>query len=285
MKKNMQQWTLLLLAALTLSWSWSGCDLEKEVDLNLPIPEPQLVVECFLVPGKPYRLVLTESVPFNAPSTGFTLPTVEDAQVTISVNGTDHVLQNTFVIDPQSGKAFNYASSEIVPADFASTFTLHIDDGNGREISGTTQIMKPVEFDTLFFDINEEDKAAVTMVWPDFPGENNYYRFAVYEDSLLVSEDNNKDGLQFVGTVDDRVGDGEDFTISTFYQREIGDTVILQLLHISEDYWRYFQTSEDAYEANGNPFGQPSMVHNTVEGGFGVFTGFVVDRDSIAILA
>ncbi|WP_071530853.1 DUF4249 family protein [Pontibacter sp. BAB1700] len=77
MKTRRAIYTLLLpLLFLLLS-----CDMEQEVEIKLPPYESQLVVECYLEPGKPLRAVVLESVSyFNEPE----LPLVPDAEVFIT---------------------------------------------------------------------------------------------------------------------------------------------------------------------------------------------------------
>lgn len=75
-----------------------SCNLEKEIDLNLPLYDGQLVVECYLEPGKPFNLLLTQSSGFFEP---FSLETeqflsdllVNDAQVQIEHGGETYDLE------------------------------------------------------------------------------------------------------------------------------------------------------------------------------------------------
>lgn len=266
---------LFALAATSL---WS-CLPQKEVDLKIPPHDRKLTVECFLEPGKPYRLVLTESVGFfDGPDTPF----VDNALVIISHNGTSDTLQNGFSFDLQDLKLYNYSSTVVVPEDYNSDFTLYVRDPLGREIRGTTRMLQPVGFSSLVATFNEDSLASATAQWPDTPGERNYYMFTLHRDSLNVGEDS-ENGLQFSFTLDDRIGDGEDFTISTFFDFEVGEKVICTVYKLSEAYWRYIETANLSSDANGNPFANPVTIFSTVEDGFGVFTGMNYVRDTLII--
>ncbi|MBK7409342.1 MAG: DUF4249 family protein [Saprospirales bacterium] len=58
------KWILPSALALLL---FSACNLEKEIELNLPLYDSQLVVECYLEPGKPFNLLLSRSAGFFDP--------------------------------------------------------------------------------------------------------------------------------------------------------------------------------------------------------------------------
>jgi hypothetical protein len=259
---------------------WWGCgSFQKEVDLKIPPHERKLVVECYLEPGKPYRLVLTESVGFfDGPDTPF----VNAATVIITHNGVADTLTNSFSFDFTDGKLYNYNSTRIVPADYNSDFKLYARDDLGREIRATTRILQPIDFASLTYAFDEDSLGAVTAKWPDQAGVSNYYLFTFHRDSLLASGDTDF-GLVFDFTLDDRIGDGEEFTISTFNFLDKGNRAICTLYPISEDYWRYQETASASSDANGNPFANPVTIFTTVEGGYGVFTGLSYVRDTVLI--
>ena len=124
--------------------------------------------------------------------------------------------------------------------------------------------------------------AAVTAQWLDEPGVKNYYRFTLHKDSLVVSEESKK-GLRIEFTLDDRIGDGQEFTVSTFFDFKPGASLICTVYRLTEEAWRYFETASLSADANGNPFANPVTIYSTVEGGFGVFTGLNYFRDTLEI--
>ena len=66
---------------------FTACNLTKEVDIQLPEYTVQPVVECYLEPGKPFRLLLTRSYGFFDPlgldSSFISKTLISDAVVTI----------------------------------------------------------------------------------------------------------------------------------------------------------------------------------------------------------
>lgn len=277
----MQTQRLILTLILFLPLLWWGCDsFEKEVDLKIPPHERKLVVECYLEPGKPYRMVLTESVGFfDGPDTPF----VNNALVIITHNGVADTLTNGFSFDFTDAKIYNYSSPTLVPADYNSDFSLYVRDEQGREARATTRMLPPVPFGDLVYDFNADSMARLTVQWPDEAGVKNYYMFTLHRDSLVTQGDNDDYGLVFDFSLDDRIGDGEDFTISTFYFLEKGDKAICTVYAITEEYWRYRETASASVDANGNPFANPVTIYSTIEGGYGVFAGLNYTRDTVLI--
>lgn len=271
---------MLLLLAVALT----SCRPDKEVDLQLPDYERELVVECFLEPGQPMKLLLFETVGFTDPIDSTSLPFVDEALVIISHNGVDDTLTNSFFFDVNTLKFYNYSLLKQVPYDYNTEYSLYIRDLQGREITGTTSILPPAEIKFFRANFDEDSLAQVEVSWADNPATSNYYNFALYRDRILEDTlDETDDGLQFDFTLDDRVGNGEDFRLSSFFSWEKGETAIATIYSIDEAYWRYLETVEEAQSSNGNPFAQPGKIISTVEGGLGVFAGLSYVRDSIVI--
>src|SRR5688572_587313 len=123
---------LLLLTLFQLS-----CNSEKDIVIDLPPFESELFVECYIEPGKPYRLALYGTVDyFEKPP----LPDMPNALVIINHNGVNDTLHYNPYIDYSTGKAYNYISddtTELITMD-AGDYHLYIKDSPGRELTGTT---------------------------------------------------------------------------------------------------------------------------------------------------
>ncbi len=66
---------LIIVGLLTLN----ACNLERNVEVNLPEYTNELVVECYLEPGQPYRLSLSESISY------FEIPGIEPVDLNRSI--------------------------------------------------------------------------------------------------------------------------------------------------------------------------------------------------------
>lgn len=265
----------LLLATATVS-----CNLEKEVEIELPQYDREIVAECFMEVGRPFRLLVSESVGFFE---GTDTPVVTGAQVVISHAGIHDTLTEGVYVDPEGFKVFNFNSSNLVPADYNTDYTLSVKMPDGREVTGTTRIMPKVDLSPMTASFNADSMASITVRWPDRAGEKSYYRLALFKGKIYETNPDNDESLLFDFTLDDRIGDGEMFTIATLFDFDHGDTIISRLYHISYDYWSYLNSLDDAVSSNGNPFAQPGSIRSTVTGGIGAFTGYHYDQDTLIV--
>lgn len=268
--------TYIFFIAATITF-FVACDLEKEVDLNLPPYERELTVECYLEPGKPYRLVLTESVGyFDEISTE--LPVIQGAKVYIEHNGTIDTLVEGLYFD-QDAKLYNYGSDKIVPADFDNEFVLTATDSLGRTLTARTKIMPLVELDSINLLYTSDSAITLLTAQTDNPDQVNFYRRMMHK--TVVFPDSLKTGFPY----DDSIinGDNNSIIIGSPPVFRPGDTAIISLFHITEDYYNFLNTIDAAESNNGNPFGQPGAILTNVEGGRGIFTGFSIFRQAMIL--
>jgi Domain of unknown function (DUF4249) len=265
---------LLPLVILTV-----GCNPEKEVEIKLPDYERQLVVECYMEVGEPFRLLVSESIGFFE---GADTPIVVGAKVVISHGNVHDTLQQGLSFG-LGFKFFNFASSTIVPPDYNTEYELEVIHPDGRTIRGKARVMPKVDMAEMILSYNADSMASLTMRWRDASGEKNYYLLTLHKGTVFNGDPDADSPLEFSFTLDDRIGDGEFFTIGTLFGYESGDTLISTLYHISYDYWRYSNSVDDAISSNGNPFAQPGVIHSSVTGGLGIFTGFNFDRDTVIV--
>ncbi|MEQ8705662.1 MAG: DUF4249 domain-containing protein [Phaeodactylibacter sp.] len=271
----------LLLGLLALS----ACDLEQEVEIDLPDYEIRPVLEAYIEPGERYRLLLTRSAGYFA-----TLPSLDNlledllldsAEVTITHNGVDYVLESTLLFDPTTQKIYNYAAgmNDLVPTESDLPFVLNITLPNGETIEAETRLLPQVEIDSVVIEFPEtgqpDDTLARALTYiTDDPTTDNYYRRMLHLNSLdsLPEQD-------FV--TDDRLVEDSVVVFGTGFDFAVGDTLLTTLFHISEDYATYLESVGGASAANGNPFGQPSPVISNLRGtanALGIFTGLVSFR-------
>ena len=270
MHKNAFQWFSCLLITATLA---SCSKLEKEIVLPQPPHDSKLVVECYLEQGQPYRMVLTESVNYLA---SLEIPVVNQANVEISYGGQTDELQNVNRIDTANRKAYNYSLEKEVLGGPNTEYTLEATDSKGRKVTGSTRFLPLVTLKDITWKFNDKDKAYLTARFDDPADTEDYYRFVINRDSLT-----GKVETRF--TLDDRFATNNEIPLGTGYNYEDGDTIFVTLYHIEKVYYDFLESTNRAANANGNPFGQPSLVKSTVQGGIGVFTTLVYDRKRLII--
>lgn len=260
---------LYLLGLLLLC----SCNLEKDIDVDLPNHTPQLVVECYLVPGEPYRATVLESSGyFDAPVP----PLVPSAQVTILKNGRPLNLTYRPVLHEASGRYFTHSSRDIVSTKPGDVFELRVTDAAGRKLSGFTKVLPVVPIEAVEWKFNDKNKAYLLMSFQDDPNAVNYYRYMTHRDSLSSGSDRDFN-------LNDNLTNGKRISVGSAYDYEEGDTLIVSLFHLEPAYYEYLNSVDEAKDANGNPFAQPSLIRSSVQGGIGIFTNISLDRKRVIL--
>ncbi len=266
---------LFLAFAVTLV----SCNLEQEIDINLPDYESRYVVECYLEPGQPFSLLLTQTASYFDPFPSTNAEFLDDilvdgATVTIAHGGQTFTLQNGLFFNPLSRKAYNYLAPDLVPTDYEQSFELNIVTPDGKTITATTRILRPVPIDSIVVEFLEDDTLArVLTYFKDIPNEQNYFRRMFHEHSL------DSIPLQDFATDDRFVEDN--FVFGSAYNFAAGDTVFNTIFHIDRPYYDFFNSVQTAASSNGNPFGQPSPIISNLQGTanvIGIFTGLTYER-------
>lgn len=251
----------------------TACDLEKDITVALPEHTPQLMVECYLDPGKPLRASVLESNSyFGSPQT----EPLSDVQVIIGYNGKKVELNYNPAFVSDQSKFYTHRSREIMQGNPGDVYTIEVTDSKGRKVTGTTTILPKVPLDTVAWRFNSKDEALLLASFQDDGDTRNFYRFMIHRGNLKV--DSERDF-----TTNDNLTNGIQMTLGTGYSFEKGDTLIVSLFHIEEPYYNFINSASDAKNANGNPFAQPSSIKSTVQGGLGVFTNLAYDRKVIII--
>lgn len=297
MYKFIPSFLIAVLFGLVLSCD----DFERNIDIELPEIEKELVVECYLEPGQPYRVMLTETKSYFENLQA--CPFVQGATVVIEHKGVRDTLSESFYIGDCNDSTFsipvnyplffntrfaNYGSKTVCPKDYSSDFKLEIHDHiNNRVATATTRILPVVPLSSIKTEFNEQDEAYALVSAQDDGNQINFYRLMLHEGSLIRKDNINPTNPptarrpQFDAVVDDaRFLNGKMVALGTSYKFSEGDTLIATIYHIDQAYHDYLETARDAQSNNGNPFGQPGTILTNIEGGQGIFTFLSYDRDT-----
>lgn len=260
----------------------SACNLEKTVQIELPEYNSQPVVEFYLEPGKPTRLLLTKSFSFFAPfDTSFNQflqnIVIDSALVTLTHNGRTDTIPNQYSFDFVDSKLFNYFSPKIIENKPGDKYELKIILKNGQTIEGRTTMLSTAKIDSIVTEFSpvKDSLARVLTYITDNPNEVNYYR-------RILKYGSGRDTLpeqDFL--VDDKLNTTNIIAFGTGYNMKEGDTVYNSIYHISRDYYDYILSYQLAVQGNVNPFAQPSQIKSNLTGTanpLGIFTAYQVDR-------
>jgi hypothetical protein len=263
-------WTCLVLLLPLLLGS---CSLQKDVEVELPPFQSDLVVECYLEPGQPYRLTVFQSTSFFDRVEPILATNVV---VTITHQGQAENLVFNPTLDPKTGKLYTHTSPRTVTGQPGDEYILRVRDTRGREMTGSTTLLRPVPIDTIEWTFNDRNNAYLLVKFKDDPGIPNFYRFMVHRDSLRASPD-----INFTAT--DQVSDNNQMILGTSFRYQDQDTVIVTLFNLEEAHYQFINSARDAENANGNPFAQPSRIRSSLTGGIGIFTNLAYDRQKVII--
>lgn len=101
----------------------------------------------------------------------------------------------------------------------------------------------------------------------DFSTDNNLFEDS-WRSSLLIN-DNTFNGDLFHFSVQVQAYPYSDGQGNTYFE-----PITLELRHISESYYRYYRTLRQQHRANGDPFAEPVLVYNNINGGKGIMAAY-----------
>ncbi|MBJ6109710.1 DUF4249 domain-containing protein [Hymenobacter sp. BT523] len=264
--------TVLALPLLALA----GCGkLQNDIDVPLPTYASELVVECYLEPGKVPSLAVTTSVPYLS-SVIPQVPT--DVTVTLTMpNGTLVPLAfspNYKALTDTTGEKFHsHIGRDPLVARPGDVFKLDVRDTKGRHATSTTTYLAPVPIDSVEYKFNDksgsERKAYFLTNFRDPAAPGDYYRLQLHKGDPIPK--NLRKSPETDMSLEDRLLNGQNFTVGTSYRFNANDTVTATLYHTEYAMFRFRQSVRDARNANGNPFAQPSAIYGNVQGGVGIF--------------
>ena len=240
-----------------------SCELEKTIEVELPAQEKQLVAEAYAEKNKPLRLLLMET---EAYFDSLRIPLLNEARVILESGGISDTLRYEPYLDLKGLKFYNYVSTRY-PINDKGLMRLSIQDKN-RKLEGTARFLPPPLLDTVEIQYSPAGDSAVRFLFwiQDFPGQSNFYRIMLNEDSLT-----GPGVLEFTFT--DNNLDGQLFPVGTSYRFIKNKKYILRLFHLEQQYYLYLRSISSAERANGNPFAQPSTIKSPMTGnGYGIFT-------------
>ncbi|MEI6409326.1 MAG: DUF4249 domain-containing protein [Bacteroidota bacterium] len=263
----------------------SACNLSKEVELDLPEYTDQPVVECYLQPGKHFRLLLTHSSAYFEPlglDSSFVQKTLlQGATVTITYSGQTDTLYNNNSFELSPFKLYNYTGHNIVSDTPGIEYQLKIILPNGGgDISAKTKMLsfQPIDSVVIQWNLIDTSARALTYITDDLKTTDFFRR------TLNINSLDSVPEQDFVWT--DRVSTTSLIVFGTGFDLWTGNKVINTVYHIDQDYYDYLESVQLAILANLNPFAQPSGIKSNVSGSAnpaGIFTCLVFDRDSTLV--
>ncbi|WAC12994.1 DUF4249 domain-containing protein [Dyadobacter pollutisoli] len=312
--KQAPNYLLMFVVLLTSCDSLVGIvDQDK-----LPEIQSKLVVESYISPQSPtIEVKVTESLPLYGEDK-IDPVYIKNAVVTISgeagrltIPYNDSTL--SYLIDSsafgiESGKTYELTVSDERRSVKART-----------RVPDKIVLLKSYRIDTVPGEFDPLLAARVRFSWDDIKGETNFYSmrgyatteettfiydpvtlksslgrqqrqtpFYDYLKEIVIFSDINQDGItltspestfslpmDYKGTY---IGsDGKEYPIDT--DPKIAE-IHVEILHLNESYYKFYQTLRDSDHKN-NPFAEPLLIYNNIEGGLGCFGAYTVGINKI----
>jgi len=250
----------------------------QDVTLNLPEYESKLVVESYLDANVPFYVVsVTESVPFLTPGNlpvNQSLPAVSTAIVTISKGS-----QTDTIPYVDSLRVYIKAlSTPLNPTDFEPYLLSVLDTATNRLATATTKFLPKIPIDTVLYLLNSANEASMLLYYYDPKPDVNYYK-PWFANAANIFD---RDSLRTWEFSDKALGEGRS-SVGMGYRYRLNDTVIARLYHISEEYFRFLDTVDDAGDAASGPFSRPARIESNIQGGTGIFTALIYDQRIVPV--
>jgi hypothetical protein len=244
------------------------CDFEKEINMPLPGYGHTPYIECYLEPGKPYRLLAYKSMGyFESLIPGL----ITDADIRITHRGETITLPHDII--PREGdiRFYNYRSNDtsLVPAHYNEAFELSVTI-DGVRYTSSTRILPPVQIDSIYKNCNSEFMCQLSVRLTDNVATADYYRVIGFGDSLGGDL---KQDLVF----NDELFVNENGGIGGRYNFHQGQKAFVRLYHLTKEHYDFLVSINNSQNANGNPFAQPASIQSNIPGLLGIFTGLSYD--------
>lgn len=242
---------------------------EEDVVLDLKKIEKKLVVEASITNENPaVRVALSYSEGFYD---SMNFQKVTNAKVEIVDSNGEKKELNLFQDDLFITVDFQPVAG--VP------YTLNI-SADGYDFSVVTQLPHPVEISRVLMVPNpffgDGDSLNVFVNVEDPKGEDNYFRLFV-----------NQKGWESIGEfylVDDALGKDGMITMPVYYKNfAVGDTVVVELRHLTKELYSYYLGLSDNIGGSFNSIAPGNPVSNLPDDVYGVFGGYSIDRDTIIV--
>lgn len=264
---------------ISIIFVFSGCNLEKDIEIEIPEFENGYVVESYVAPGQKFGLLITKSYGFfevfDLVKTSESLlqdVLVQNVEGYIMVNDIKYPLVNKISISLDSTRVYNYVVQDKLTFKVQDKVELYLKFPDGETVGASTWIpeFRPVDSVRLAFDMRQDFDARETSFVSSDSTTTEYFRrqlFRYYEEGTSELQD-------FV--FDNSLATGGRLAFGSGFEFNVGDTLISRITHITEEYYRFFQSAVGSSNANTNPFTQPGRIESNIRGSdrvIGIFTG------------
>lgn len=276
--------TIFIKLGLLSSVLITACDT-MVTNVTPPNVEQELIVYSFISPDEPHITVeIRKTMPIFSGSVSGS-DTIANATVVLKQGGSQMQI-------PYIGNGKYRMLQSQFPLSAGLRYELEVTTPDGKRVTAATTI--PVEKPTIdSFNLSQQAGPfgltldLLRVYWNDVSSSKNYYQL------YTTSESTNEDSLfgdpgKFV--LDNQVLDDEfaqNNRITTSFQTSLGlspgDTAGIEMIlaHTDEAYYRYHLLRLNY--SGSNPFSEPTVMFNNVNGGVGVFGSYRYNKRTFKV--
>lgn len=296
----------------------SSC--ERDITVDLPKGEEKLVVEGYIENGLPPYVILTHNVPVFSQTNVDDISNlfVHDAFVQVT-DGIDTVtlreynsdnlpenvkrqLANIFQVDEEvltgnnDEDQINFSLYSIPLGNFFlgkenTRYQLMVKTGQYIARAETVVRSKALVDSIFFKSVGVEDLVRLFIRINDPADEVNYYRYFTKRNrepfyaGYLASVANDKlvNGSTFIFPIDRGEPRAAKVNFDLYGYFFYGDTVVVKFCDIDKAHYDFWNSLEEDFRNQGNPFGSPTIIQSNVDGALGVWGGYCCDYDTLII--
>jgi hypothetical protein len=248
---------------------------------NIPALAPQIVVSSQIIPEQSVAVLLTRT--FGAldanddsdPQKLLDQIAVMDATVSVSIDG------NVYLLDSIGDGLYGGTNIPFTPG---ATCTLNVMSESTGSVSANTKVQSQVSFDQVTAELHysgqDDTLAQVTYTLSDPANIANWYMLTAQRLRRKNARENIIDPRAFVELVDDAAFDGKKYSdrfLTGFRGYKPGDTLMVSLANVSEEYYHFMQQRADNRFSLVEFLGEPANYSSNIDGGKGFFNLYIPD--------
>ncbi len=261
-----------------------------DLNIDLPVPDAKIVVDGWIENKEQAKVLLTANSPYFSSVDSASL---RDLVLTRAKVTLDDGVNSEILILRKDEKYFPpyYYAGNLIIGEAGKTYTLTAEYG-GKSIVSETSIPEPVEIDTTWFELLEDQDSLgfVVIEFTDPPDEKNYYRIFTQRIGL-----DKKFIPSFIMAINDQYFSGKQIQFTLFRAPESylstkddnffrpGETILVKLSTMDKASFEFWSSYQDEILNSTNPFASSLYeVRSNIQGdGLGIWGGYGTQTDTV----
>ena len=235
-------------------------------NLDLPDQGKYVILECYLTPGYPPELTLTQS---NTLDEDLVINNLWYADVSLDIDGVIHPMKNMLYSKPDRRIMVNYRADDTLQIAGNDHFALSVFTRQQETLTATTNTVSPIRITDCRITDSRID------VRYDVEGDDaNWLKMGV----VLFTDKKISPFIQYFDVKEQAKG-----VATLLWKRPaaVVDSISVTLFNIQKDYYDYGVSVQNAVSAYHDPFLTPEAIKSNINGGIGIFTYYTSDKKTI----